>query len=101
MARDELARDGAALRGRLARETKGCRGQDAHRFVDASAEVGKVFDLVAGNSHLVCGSTLMAKQVRAVVGELLCDARGWSLAEVADLQQMRSRTGQWQEDVWG
>ena len=52
-------------------------------------------------SLYICGSTRMARGVRDVVGEILCQRVGWSDTQFRNFEASQRRSKRWQEDVWG
>lgn len=48
----------------------------------------------------VCGSTKMAKHVKATIGQMLRHSQGWSEERLAEFETMQTASKQWQEDVW-
>ena len=50
---NEVAEDVGAFRGCTTREAEGRRGKETHCFVEAGAEVRKVFDFIVGSDDFI------------------------------------------------
>ncbi|PLB47054.1 NADP/FAD dependent oxidoreductase [Aspergillus steynii IBT 23096] len=103
---DELDSLQTALEGKLRIVTAFSRlgGATPKRYVqdrvqEVGGEVVRLMD--EGANFYICGRAGMAREVDAVVGGVMKNAKGWEEEQVNEWRRGIKRRNKWQEDVWG